>query len=58
MSDDKTPVRTGSGTQPARKRSDAAAIDAFVRQARALATPAAGTEVVREAARELRHDVA
>lgn len=44
MSDDKTPVRTGSGTQPARKRSDAAAIDAFVRQARALATPAAGKD--------------
>lgn len=40
MSDEKTPVRTGSATEPAAKRSDAAAIDAFVRQARALATPA------------------
>ena len=40
MSDDKTPVRTDKQTRPAAKRSDTAAIDAFVRQARALATPA------------------
>lgn len=40
MSDEKTPVRTGSATEPAARRSDTAAIDAFVRQARALATPA------------------
>jgi hypothetical protein len=42
MSDDKTPTRTGSTAKPAVQRSDSAAIDAFVRQARALATPDAG----------------
>lgn len=41
MSDDKTPARTGAGGEPAARRSDTAAIDAFVRQARALATPSA-----------------
>ena len=35
-------MRTGEGKQPAAKRSDAAAVDAFVRQARALATPGDG----------------
>ena len=40
MSDDKTPVRADAPKKPATVRSDSAAIDAFVRQARALATPA------------------
>ena len=50
MSKDKIPQRGASDAQPAVKRSDTAAIDAFVRQARALATPAgtgAGTEAGR-----------
>lgn len=34
------PQRSATPSQPAARRSDAAAIDAFVRQARALATPA------------------
>ncbi|MCO5157339.1 MAG: VWA domain-containing protein [Aquamicrobium sp.] len=40
MGKDRIPQRSASDTQPAVKRSDSAAIDAFVRQARALATPA------------------
>lgn len=38
MSDDKIPARTEEAGEPAAKRSDAASIDSFVRQARALAT--------------------
>lgn len=45
--DSKSPLpATGSG-KPAQKRSDAAAIDAFVRQARALAVPAGGDKAGR-----------
>ncbi len=40
MGKDRIPQRSTSDTPPAAKRSDSAAIDAFVRQARALATPA------------------
>ena len=36
MSDNKTPARTGSQKPPVSARSDSAAVDAFVRQARAL----------------------
>ena len=39
MGKDRIPQRSASDTPPAVKRSDSAAIDAFVRQARALATP-------------------
>src|SRR5690606_32917023 len=44
MNDKKPPVRTGSAGKPAPARSDTAAIDAFVRQARAMAAPAAAGE--------------
>lgn len=44
MSDDKTPVRSKSGGKIAKDRSDAGAIDAFLRQARALAKPASTAE--------------
>lgn len=50
MSKDKIPQRSASDTPPAVKRSDTAAIDAFVRQARALAT-SAGTGTGTEAGR-------
>lgn len=40
MGKDRIPQRSASDTPPAVKRSDSTAIDAFVRQARALATPA------------------
>ena len=40
MGKDRIPQHRASDTPPAVKRSDSAAIDAFVRQARALATPA------------------
>ena len=40
MSDEKTPARTDAPGKPAPKHSDSAAIDAFVRQARAMAAPA------------------
>lgn len=43
MSKDKIPQRTPSDTRPAVKRSDSAAIDAFVRQARVLA-PSSGQD--------------
>ena len=40
MSDKTTPVRVGGATTPAKPRSDASAIDAFVSRARALAPSA------------------
>ena len=42
MSDNKTPMRRDATGKPATRTSDSTAIDAFVRQARALSTPAAG----------------
>lgn len=42
MSEKKTPVRSESRTDVSKPRSDAAAVEAFVRQARALAVPGAG----------------
>lgn len=42
MSDKKTPMRTDKPGQPIGERSGSAAVDAFVRQARALARPTAG----------------
>lgn len=45
MSDEKTPARTdAAGKLAESRRSDASAIDAFVRQARAMAKPASATE--------------
>lgn len=43
MSNNKTPVRSKAGGKNAGVKSDSAAIDAFVRQARALARPQAAT---------------
>jgi hypothetical protein len=43
MSDKKTPVEAGKTAEVSKPRSDNSAIDAFVRQARALATPGKGT---------------
>jgi len=44
MSDKKIPTRTGTPSKPVEERSGSAAIEAFVRQARALARPVEGTE--------------
>ena len=44
MSDNKPPARTPGKEQPAVRPSGSAAIDAFVRQARALATPGGGAD--------------
>lgn len=43
MSNDKTPVRRPADQKPAIQRSDSAAVDAFVRHARALAQPSGAT---------------
>src|SRR6476620_10237582 len=46
MNDKTVPVRVGGATTPAKPRSDASAIDAFVSRARALAASANGGRLI------------